>query len=250
MRNAIHSSADSLSDNIHPRAIASSIWNGGRHLGSANDGFGRDRDISPSATHQVERDRQILEQILSLSHVIDAEKFAIELIEEHGSLGAALSAGAEAKLPSPISAVLSVVHAALLETSRAKIDVRSPLTSAVVVIEYLMIAMAHLPVEEIRVLFLDMKNRLICDEAMGRGSMSEAPIYPREILKRALALEASALILAHNHPSGDPEPSDADIRGTERLAIAGKELGIAIHDHIIVGRSGWVSMRDSGLWKW
>lgn len=118
------------------------------------------------------------------------------------------------------------------------------LSKAADVIEYLIVAMARLPVEEVRVLFLDSKNRLISDEVVSRGTISEAPIYPREILKRALALDATALILAHNHPSGDPNPSEGDIDATRRLLKAGKELGLTVHDHIIVGSEGWISLRD------
>ncbi len=118
------------------------------------------------------------------------------------------------------------------------------LSKATDVIEYLIVAMARLPLEEVRVLFLDSKNRLISDEVVSRGTVSEAPIYPREILKRSLALDASALILAHNHPSGDPSPSEGDIEATRRLLTASEELGLTVHDHIIIGREGWVSLRD------
>ncbi len=118
------------------------------------------------------------------------------------------------------------------------------LSKAADVIEYLVIAMARLPIEEVRVLFLDSKNRLICDEVVSRGTISEAPIYPREILKRSLVLDATALIIAHNHPSGDPKPSEVDVEATCRLVKAGKELGLTVHDHIIVGSEGWISLRD------
>ena len=132
----------------------------------------------------------------------------------------------------------------MLISSKDKMLDRICLSKATDVIEYLIVAMARLPVEEVRVLFLDSKNRLISDEVVSRGSISEAPIYPREILKRALALDASALILAHNHPSGDPSPSDGDIEATSRLLKAAKELGLVVHDHIIVGSEGWISLRD------
>ena len=121
---------------------------------------------------------------------------------------------------------------------------RISLSKAADVIEYLVVAMARLPVEEVRVLFLDSKNRLISDEVVSRGTISEAPIYPREILKRSLALDATALILAHNHPSGDPSPSEGDIEATNKLLKAGREIGLTVHDHIIVGREGWTSLRD------
>ena len=132
----------------------------------------------------------------------------------------------------------------MIVSSKDEMMDRISLSKAADVIEYLVVAMARLPVEEVRVLFLDSRNRLISDEVVSRGTISEAPIYPREILKRALALDATALILAHNHPSGDPSPSEGDIEATNKLLKAGKEIGLTVHDHIIVGREGWISLRD------
>ncbi len=145
---------------------------------------------------------------------------------------------------SPAQAILSLVHEAMLVSFKDEMIDRISLSKAADVIEYLVVAMARLPVEEVRVLFLDSKNRLISDEVVSRGTISEAPIYPREILKRSLTLNATALILAHNHPSGDPKPSENDIDATLRLVKAGKELGLTVHDHIIVGCEGWISLRD------
>ncbi|WP_186266079.1 RadC family protein [Sphingorhabdus sp. SMR4y] len=144
---------------------------------------------------------------------------------------------------SSAQAILALVREAMLVSSKDTMLDRICLSKAEDVIEYLIVAMARLPVEEVRVLFLDSKNRLICDEVVSRGSISEAPIYPREILKRALAVDATALILAHNHPSGDPEPSEGDIDATRRLLKAASELGLTVHDHIIVGSEGWSSLR-------
>jgi DNA repair protein RadC len=107
--------------------------------------------------------------------------------------------------------------------------------------------MAYLPTERLRVMFLNTDNRLIYDETMAEGSVNETPIYPREIMRRSLEVGATALILAHNHPSGDPSPSQGDIDATRRVAAAGNALGIAIHDHVIVARSGWTSFRALGL---
>ena len=132
----------------------------------------------------------------------------------------------------------------MVVSSRDRMIDRISLSQAGDVIEYLVTAMARLSVEEVRVLFLDGKNRLISDEIVSRGTISEAPIYPREILKRALVVAATALIIAHNHPSGDPKPSQGDLEITTRLIQAGKELGLTIHDHIIVGSEGWTSLRD------
>lgn len=114
-------------------------------------------------------------------------------------------------------------------------------------IDYLFADMAHLPAERLRVLFLNAKNRLLRDELVCEGSVNEAPIYPREIMRRALEVGATALILAHNHPSGDAQPSEGDIAATRRVAEAARALDIRIHDHVILARSGWSSLRTLGL---
>jgi len=107
--------------------------------------------------------------------------------------------------------------------------------------------MAHEPRGQFRVLFLDRKNQLIADEAMNEGTVDHAPVYPREVVRRALELSASALILAHNHPSGDPTPSQADIAMTREVIEAAKVLRLSVHDHVIVGRDGLTSFRAQGL---
>jgi DNA repair protein RadC len=110
-----------------------------------------------------------------------------------------------------------------------------------------MLTMGQLDVEQLRVLFLNPRNILIADEVMARGTIDAAPIYPREILKRALDLGATALILAHNHPSGDPKPSAADIAATRTIVEGGRALGVVLHDHLILSRSGWVSLSAERL---
>jgi DNA repair protein RadC len=114
-------------------------------------------------------------------------------------------------------------------------------------LDYCHAAMAHEPVEVVRVLYLDKKNRLIQDELQGRGTVDHTPLYPREVVKRALELGASALIIVHNHPTGDPTPSQADISTTNQLRDAAATLGIVLHDHLIVARNGHVSFRSKGL---
>ena len=114
------------------------------------------------------------------------------------------------------------------------------------VMDYLFAAMAHEPVEQLRVLYLNTRNRLLLDETVIEGSVNIAPIYPREIVRRSLEVGATALILAHNHPSGDPEPSREDVRVTRLIAKAGEALDIRLHDHVIVARSGWISLRAGG----
>ena len=107
--------------------------------------------------------------------------------------------------------------------------------------------MAHLTVERVRVLYLNAQNRLILDHHAGDGSVDEAAIHPREVIRRALDVGATALILVHNHPSGSPQPSRADIQITNRIAEAGRLLGVTVHDHVIIGREGHVSLRAQGL---
>ena len=114
-------------------------------------------------------------------------------------------------------------------------------------IAYLRIRLAHEKTECFRVLFLDSKNRLIADEEMQRGTVNHTPVYPREVMKRALELAATAVIMVHNHPSGDPSPSRADIRMTQEVRDIGKSLGVTLHDHVIVARGGHSSFRAMGL---
>ena len=114
-------------------------------------------------------------------------------------------------------------------------------------LDYCHTAMAHREIEQFRVLYLDRKNVLIADEEQARGTVDHVPVYPREIIRRALELNASALILVHNHPSGDPTPSPSDISMTARIAQAADSMGIAIHDHLIIGKSRELSFRSQGL---
>lgn len=113
--------------------------------------------------------------------------------------------------------------------------------------EYCRATMAHRDVEEVRVFYLDRKNHLIADEQHSRGTVDHAPFYPREVIKRALEMSASALVVVHNHPSGDPTPSTGDIALTRQLGEASKMMGLTLHDHIIITPSGEVSFRAEGL---
>ena len=111
------------------------------------------------------------------------------------------------------------------------------------------VALAHLPREQFRALFLDRRNRLMRDELIAEGTVDHAPVYPREVVRRALEVSASALILVHNHPSGDPEPSRADIDMTHKVVDAAKVFDIQVYDHLVVGREGTASFRSMGLMK-
>jgi len=121
------------------------------------------------------------------------------------------------------------------------------LADSAALIDYLSLDMAHLPVERLRVLFLNSGNRLLHDEIIAEGSVNETAIYPREIMRHALDVGATALILAHNHPSGEPWPSQGDIEATRRIAEAARPLDICVHDHVIIARNGWSSFRALGL---
>jgi DNA repair protein RadC len=140
-----------------------------------------------------------------------------------------------------------LVHAAATRLARTGIAQRPLLSSGPDVIAYLTMAQAYEHREQFRILFLDKKNRLIADEIQGRGTVDHTPVYIREVVKRALELSATAIVLVHNHPSGDPTPSRADIEMTKLIIEAGRPLGVTVHDHIIVGRSGHVSMRTMRL---
>jgi len=146
-----------------------------------------------------------------------------------------------------VVAQLKIVEAAALRLSRTKVLGRPALSSWQAVLDYCVAAMARNPQEELRILFLDRKNALIADEVQSQGTVDHTPVYPREIVKRALELSASAIILVHNHPSGDPTPSRADIELTREIAAAAKALRIAVHDHLIVSRGGTTSFKAVGL---
>jgi|SRR5579871_4269842 len=180
----------------------------------------------------------------------DIKPLAKALIAEFGSFAEVVAAPRE-RLSGLIkdSAItqLKIMEAAALRLARAKIMRRPALSSWSALLDYCHTAMARREIEEFRVLFLDRKNVLIADEVQSRGTVDHAPVYPREIVKRALSLNASALILVHNHPSGDPEPSRADIAMTREIVAAAATLKIQIHDHLVIGRQGHASFRSLGL---
>jgi DNA repair protein RadC len=144
-------------------------------------------------------------------------------------------------------AELKIVEAAAHRLARVRIMNRNALSSWAALMQYCKTTMAHRPFEQFRILFLDRKNVLIADEEQARGTVDQVPVYPREVVKRALELNASAIILVHNHPSGDPTPSEADIEVTRRVANALNSVGIVLHDHVIIGKAHDASFRTQGL---
>ena len=141
---------------------------------------------------------------------------------------------------------LKIVEAAAQRLARARILQRHVVSSWDALIDYCHTTMAHRETEQFRVLYLDRKNVLIADEPQGQGTVDHVPVYPREVAKRALELNASALILVHNHPSGDPTPSGADIDMTAQITRACEALGLTLHDHLIIGKSTELSFRAEG----
>ena len=198
-------------------------------------------------------DYELLELVLFRSiPQRDVKPLAKALIARFGSFAEVL--GARAERLSEVDGVgeataldLKIVEAAARRLARGAIGERPLLGSWKDVLDYCRTVMAFAEREQFRILFLDKRNFLIADEVQSNGTVDHTPVYPREVVKRALELSASALILVHNHPSGDPTPSQADIRMTHKLASIGKSLGLTLHDHIIVGKNGHASFRGLNL---
>jgi DNA repair protein RadC len=142
---------------------------------------------------------------------------------------------------------LKLMHEGAVRQMRAGLRKRTVISSWSALLGYVRVMLANEAREQFRVLFLDKKNQLICDEQLGQGTVDHAPVYPREVMRRALELSASSLILVHNHPSGDPSPSHADIEMTKQIIEAGRTLRISVHDHLVVGRDGVASFKALGL---
>lgn len=198
-------------------------------------------------------DYEILELLLSQAIPrADVKPIAKILLERFGSLGEVLSAEVDklcaVKGVGEAAAVaLKVVQAAGLRLARQQIMNTNVIGSWDQLLDYCKAAMGYEKIEQLRVLFLDRKNILIADEVQQTGTVDHTPLYPREVVKRALDLNASAIILVHNHPSGDPTPSSGDINMTKEVQDAAGKLGITLHDHIVIGKSKHVSFRSQGL---
>ncbi|HEY9020697.1 MAG: DNA repair protein RadC [Paracoccaceae bacterium] len=182
----------------------------------------------------------------------DVKPLAHQLLDVFGDFNRVLSAPtsrlAEVKgVGDAVIAELKIVEAAAQRLARSRILQRHVISSWDAVLDYCHTTMAHRDTEQFRVLYLDRKNVLVADEAQAQGTVDHVPVYPREVVKRALELNASALILVHNHPSGDPTPSDADIAMTRQVQIAAEALGLTLHDHLVIGKSRELSFRSQGL---
>lgn len=198
-------------------------------------------------------DYELLELILFGANARgDVKPLAKKLLARFGSFAATINAP-PAQLTSvegvgPVAvATLKAVQAAARRLAREEARSAPVLAGWQAVLDYCRIAMAHEPVEQVRLLFLDRKNHLLGDDVVQRGTIDQTPLYPREVVKRALEVGASGLILVHNHPTGDPTPSKADIDMTRALARAADGVGIALHDHLVIGRYGHSSFKALGL---
>jgi DNA repair protein RadC len=198
-------------------------------------------------------DYEVLEMVLFRTlRRQDVKPLARRLIDTFGDLGAVLTASpARLRAVDGVGAAVisefKLIEACAQRMTRAKVMNRPVLSSWAALLDYCHTTMSHRETEQFRILFLDRKNNLIADEAQAEGTVDHVPVYPREVMRRALELNASALILVHNHPSGDPTPSEADILMTQTIRAAAEALSIALHDHIVIGKSCELSFRSQGL---
>ncbi len=198
-------------------------------------------------------DHELVEYLLALAIPRrDTKPLAKQLIAHYGSIAALLTADAQNIAGQPgmgetSTAALKIVQAAALRMLSEPVREMPILASWQALLDYLRADMAHLTTERVRVLYLNSKNQMMRDEIAGEGSIDQAPIYVREVIRRAIDLGAAAIILVHNHPSGDSAPSRQDIALTREIIDAGKKLGISVHDHVIIGKDGHSSMRSAGL---
>jgi len=198
-------------------------------------------------------DYELLEMLLALAIPRrDVKPLAKALLARFGSFAGVIAAEPD-KLETVTGmgetsvSALKLVRAAAVRLLRQEVMDRDAISSWERLLDYCRAAMAHEPVEQLRLLFLDRKNVLIADEVQQRGTVDHTPLYVREVVKRALELGASALILVHNHPSGDPTPSRGDIDMTRQVKEALEKIGITLHDHVVIGRTGHTSFRATGL---
>ena len=225
-----------------------------RHRQSGSN-FGTPRPIAQAparAGPEGFHDYELVEYLLALTIPrVDTKPLAKQLLDDFGGIAPLLGASADTLrregLTDATIGALKIAEAAALRLLEARIEDHPVLSSWDALGDYLHAKMAHRRTEEVRILFLNAKNMLIANEAMWQGSVDEASVHVREVIARAIALGATAIIIVHNHPSGDPTPSQQDIRLTRDLVEAGRHMKIMVHDHVIVGSRGRTSMRGMGL---
>jgi DNA repair protein RadC len=209
----------------------------------------RVRDFGPDSL----ADYELLEFILTLAIPrVDTKKQAKALLREFGTIGGVLNADAAALtringVGTRAAGAIKAIRETALRMLRSDVQGKPVLASWQALLDYLRADMAYGAIERVRVLYLDSKNALIKDEIASEGTIDEAAVHVREIIRRAIDVGASGMILVHNHPSGDPKPSRADIQLTRDIIEAGRRLKIAVHDHVIIGTEGHASLRALGL---
>ncbi len=214
---------------------------------------GRMRARLLTAGPEALADHELLEMALFLALPRrDTKPIARALLARFGSFAAAISAPVVELqrvegMGEAGTASLKLIQAAALRLTQAELVDRPVLSNWDRLIDYLTAALSRERAEQFRVLYLDTRNRLIADEAQARGTVNHTPVYPREVAKRALELHATAIILVHNHPSGDPTPSRDDIEMTREVKQATATLSVTLHDHVIIGNGAWLSFRREGL---
>jgi len=226
-----------------------------RPMGEAPDHAGHRARLRTRLLGEPEgmADYELVEYLLALAIPRrDTKPLAKRLLDRFGGIPALVNAD-----PAEIArvdgagdasiAALKIAHAVAIRLLKIEAEAKPVLGNWQALLDYLRASMAHHGNEQFRVLHLNTRNMLIRDETMGKGSIDEAPVYVREVIRRAMDLKSAAIILVHNHPSGDPSPSRADIDMTRSVIDAGKRLGIAVHDHIIIGMKGFTSLRGQGL---
>ncbi|MBF9152724.1 RadC family protein [Novosphingobium jiangmenense] len=198
-------------------------------------------------------DHEVIEYLLMVARPrIDTKPIARSLIQRFGSLAGVLNADPQALALHPnmgetSAAALRIVALAARRLARTVVREQPVLSNWQALLDYLHIDMAHLNVERVRVLYLNTQNMLILDHLVGDGTLDESPIYTREVVKKGLDVGAAAMILVHNHPSGSPKPSRADIQVTHKITEAARMMGMTVHDHIVIGREGYTSLKAQGL---
>ena len=210
----------------------------------------RRRNGRSSSAPETEWCRSLLDALLRPAWPAHAAAWADALIAAFGTLPAALTAGTHDRariVGAEAARFLGQVQAAVLHSLRLPIADRPVISTSKQLIDYLQADMTNLITERFRVLFLTSQNELMADDLVWEGTVGEAPAYPREIVKRALEVGATGIILVHNHPSGNHQPSQGDVDATRRIAEAALLMGICVHDHIIVSRTSWSSFRRLGL---
>ncbi|WP_312144592.1 RadC family protein [Brevundimonas sp.] len=191
-------------------------------------------DVKPIA-------KALLTRFGSLAAVLAASVEDLMTVRSEDSRGRSKGVGAETALD------LAALHEVSRRVAKEEANKRTVISSWTALLAYVRLSLQHEPREQFRVLYLDKKNQLILDEIQNRGTVDHAPVYPREVVRRALELSASAMIIVHNHPSGDPTPSRADIDMTRQVIEAARSLSLQVHDHLIVGREGVASFKQLGL---